>query len=105
MHIYQRLGANMSIKVHFLHTISTGFLPTVATLATSKVNASTKILKKWKQDIKEDGTLEWWQTIVEVSNATTQMQTIHASHEKESSYQNIPVLLWNKTLTSGGIVT
>ena len=55
---YQRLGANMSAKLHFLHTISNGFLPTVATLATSKVNASTKILKKWKQDIKEDGTLE-----------------------------------------------
>ena len=105
MHIYQRLGANMSIKVHFLHTISTGFLPTVATLATSKVNASTKILKKWKQDIKENGKLEWWQTIAGVSNATTQMQTIHASHKKESSYQNIPVLLWNKTLTSARIVT
>ena len=35
---------------------------------------------------------------------TTQKQTIHASHEKESSYQNIPVLLWNTTLTSTGIV-
>ena len=35
---------------------------------------------------------------------TTQKQTIHASYEKESSYQNIPVLLWNKTLTSTGIV-
>ena len=35
---------------------------------------------------------------------TTQKQTIHASHEKESSYQNIPVLLWNKTLTSTEIV-
>ena len=35
---------------------------------------------------------------------TTQKQTIHANPGKESSYQNIPVLLWNKTLTSTGIV-
>ena len=38
------------------------------------------------------------------SNVTTQKQTIHASHKKESSYQNIPLLLWNKTLKSTGII-
>ena len=38
------------------------------------------------------------------SNVTTQKQTIHASRKKESSYQNIPVLLWNQTLKSTGIV-
>ena len=73
-------------------------------LATNKVNASSKTSRKWKLHIKEDGTLEWWQTIAGASNVTTQKQTIHASYEKESSYQNIPVLLWNKTLTSTGIV-
>ena len=35
---------------------------------------------------------------------TTQKQTIHTGHEKERSYQNIPVLLWNKALTSMRIV-
>ena len=35
---------------------------------------------------------------------TTQKQTTHASHEKEISYRKIAVLLWNKTLTSAGIV-
>ena len=39
------------------------------------------------------------------SNMKIQKQTIHASLEKKSSYQNIPVLLWNKTLTFTGIVS
>ena len=77
----------------------------MATLGANQVNASTKILKKWKQDIKEDGTLEWWQIIAGVWNSTIQMQTINTNQEKESSYQNIPVLLWNKTLTFARIVT
>ena len=50
---YQRLGAITSII-----TISSGFLLTVAMLATNKVNASTKTSREWKLDIKEDGTLE-----------------------------------------------
>ena len=55
---YQRLGANKSSKWTSCVTISTGFLLTVATLATNKVNTSTKTSRKWKLDIKEDGTLE-----------------------------------------------
>ena len=85
-------------------TISTGFLLSVVMLAVNKMNASTKTSRTWKLDTKEDGRLEWWRTIAGASNVTTQKQTIHASYEKESSYQNIPVLLWNKTLTSTGIV-
>ena len=73
-------------------------------LATNKVNGSTRASSKWKLDIKEDGTLEWWQTNAGASNVHTQKQTIHARHQKESSYQNIPVLFRNKTLTSTGIV-
>ena len=83
---------------------SSSFLLTVAMLATNKVNASTKTSRKWKLDIKEDGMLEWWRTIVGASNVTTQKGTIHASHEKEISYQNIPFLLWNKALGSTGTV-
>ena len=86
----------MSIKVHLLHNLD-GFLANWGYV--SKMNASTKILKKWKKDVKEGWTLEWWQTIARVSNTTTQMPTIHTSHKKQSSYQKIPVPLWNKTLT------
>ena len=93
---YQRLRANMSIKVHLLHNLD-GFLANCGYV--SKMNDSTKILKKWKKDVKEVWTLEWWQTIATVSNTTTQMPTIHTSHKKQSSYQKIPVPLWNKTLT------
>ena len=74
-------------------------------LATNKVNASTKTSRKRKLDIKEDGMLEWWWTIAGVSNMKTQKQTIQASLEKKSSYQNIAVVLWNETLTSTGIVS
>ena len=100
----QRLGANMSIKVHFLYNHLDRFPANCGDFSGEQgerfhqdtKDMETRYQRRWDARI--------WRTIAGASNVTTQKQTIHASHEKESSYQNISVLLWNKTLTSTGIV-
>ena len=101
---YQRLGANMSIKVHFLHNHLDRFSANCGDVSDEQGDS-------FHQDIKEMETRYQgrWDARMMADycwsiKRDNPKQTIHASHEKESSYQNIPVLLWNETLTSTGIV-
>ena len=52
---FHDLGANMSIKVHYLFSHLDRFLKIWETLARSKEKDSTKILKPWRKDIKVGG--------------------------------------------------
>ena len=52
---FHKLGCNMSVKVHFLHSHLEYFLENLGAL--SKMKGFTKTLKSWTRDTKVDGTL------------------------------------------------
>ena len=53
---YQEMGANMSIKVHFLHSHLDRFPKTWVIFRKSKVKDFTRTQKLWRRDIKMGGT-------------------------------------------------
>ena len=55
---YQRLGANMSIKVHFLLNHLDRFPANCGDVSDEQGERFHQDIQKWKLDIKEDGTLE-----------------------------------------------
>ena len=55
---YQRLGANMSIKVHFLLNHLDRFPANCGNVSDEQGERFHQDIQKWKLDIKEDGTLE-----------------------------------------------
>ena len=100
---YQSLGAKMSIKKHFLH---------LDRFPANCGDVSDDQGERFHQAIKEMETRYqggWdarmmadycWSIKRDKPNVNHSRQS-----RKKSSYQNIPVLLWNKTLTSAIIVT
>ena len=62
--MYHKLGCNMSLKIHFLHSHLDFFPTTAAWLVMSTVNVFTKTLQLWRHDIRETGPLPCWLTTV-----------------------------------------
>ena len=53
---YQEMGANMSIKVHFLHSHLDRFPENLSDFSEEQGERFHQDIKVWRRDIKEDGT-------------------------------------------------
>ena len=62
----QDLGCKKSIKVHYLHIHLCEFPANVGHVMRSKESVSIRMSKWWKNIIKVDGTVTWWQITVGV---------------------------------------
>ena len=54
---FHKLGCNMSVKVHFLHSHLEYFPENLGALSEEQVKGFAKTLKSWRRDTKVDGTL------------------------------------------------
>ena len=90
---YRRLGANMSIKVYFLHNHLDQFPANCGDVSDEQGECFHQDINEMETRYKRRWDARMMADYSGASNVTTQKQTIHASHEKGSSYQNIPVLL------------
>jgi len=61
---YQRLGCNMSLKIHFLHSHLDFSQRTVAQWVMNTENVSIKTFLQWRRDIKGNGTVLYSPTAV-----------------------------------------
>jgi hypothetical protein len=53
---FNKLGCNMSVKVHFLHSHIEYFPENLGCLVKSRVKDFTRILRRWRRGIRGDGT-------------------------------------------------
>jgi hypothetical protein len=56
----QKLGCNMSLQIHRLHSHLDFFLTTAAWLVISTVNVFIRKLQRWEKGIRESGPLPCW---------------------------------------------
>ena len=70
---YEDMGCRMSLKIHFLHS-HLNFFPPKKQWVMSMEKDSTKTLRRWRANIKANGTPAWWDTSAGCSCMTSWRQ-------------------------------
>ena len=63
-HCYHKLGCNMSLKIHMLHSHLDFFLDNCGMVSDEHGELFMRKLQQWRNDIKESGPLPFWLTTV-----------------------------------------